>query len=157
MINIKNFDSNLLKIDKNSYKDINIYYIGYITIKKIDEYENIHSVNVLYLIIGEVDGHIEEKNGSKYLVFDSTNENIKVFKKYTELWDGIKNEIKAINGGKENNYGKDYMKIKFISDHDLPLNKPLKFDAMTIIVRSLFEEDNIFYLQVYLDECLYEL
>ena len=77
---------------------------------------------MLYLIIGEVDGHIEEKNGSKYLVFDSTNENIKVFKKYTELWDGIKNEIKAINGGKENNYGKDYMKIKFISDHDLPLN-----------------------------------
>ena len=112
---------------------------------------------MLYLIIGEVDGHIEEKNGSKYLVFDSTNENIKVFKKYIELWDGIKNEIKAINGGKENNYGKDYMKIKFISDHDLPLNKPLKFDAMTIIVRSLFEEDNIFYLQVYLDECLYEL
>ena len=112
---------------------------------------------MLYLIIGEVDGHIEEKNGSKYLVFDSTNENIKVFKKYTELWDGIKNEIKAINGGKENNYGKDYMKIKFNSDHDLPLNKPLKFDAMTIIVRSLFEEDNIFYLQVYLDECLYEL
>ena len=157
MINIKNFDSNLLKIDKNSYKDINIYYIGYITIKKIDEYENIHSVNVLYLIIGEVDGHIEEKNGSKYLVFDSTNENIKVFKKYTELWDGIKNEIKAINGGKENNYGKDYMKIKFISDHDLPLNKPLKFDAMTIIVRSLLEEHNIFYLQVHLDECLYEL
>ena len=157
MIHIKNFDSNLLKIDKNSYKDINICYIGYITIKKIDEYENIHSVNLLYLIIGEVDGHIEEKNGSKYLVFDSTNENIKVFKKYTELWDGIKNEIKAINGGKENNYGKDYMKIKFNSDHDLPLNKPLKFDAMTIIVRSLLEEDNIFYLQVHLDECLYEL
>ena len=109
------------------------------------------------MIIGEVDGHIEEKNGSKYLVFDSTNENIKVFKKYTELWDGIKNEIKAINGGKENNYGKDYMKIKFNSDHDLPLNKPLKFDAMTIIVRSLLEEHNIFYLQVRLDECLYEL
>ena len=109
------------------------------------------------MIIGEVDGHIEEKNGSKYLVFDSTNENIKVFTKYTELWDGIKNEIKAINGGKENNYGKDYMKIKFNSDHDLPLNKPLKFDAMTIIVRSLLEEHNIFYLQVRLDECLYEL
>ena len=112
---------------------------------------------MLHLIIGEVDGHIEEKNGSKYLVFDSTNENIKVLKKYGELWDGIKNEIKEINGGKENNYGKDYMKIKFNSDHDLPLNKPLKFHAMTIIVRSLFEEDNIFYLQVYLDDYLYEL
>ena len=157
MINRKDFESSLLKIDQKHYKGIDIYYIGYITIKKIDDCENIYSVNPLHLIIGEVDGHIEEKNGSKYLVFDSTNENIKVFKKYTELWDGIKNEIKAINGGKENNYGKDYMKIKFISDHDLPLNKPLKFDAMTIIVRSLFEEDNIFYLQVYLDECLYEL
>ena len=60
-INIKVFDSNLLKIDKTSYKNIDIYYNGYITIKKIDDYENIYSVNPLYLIIGEVDGHIEEK------------------------------------------------------------------------------------------------
>ena len=60
-INIKVFDSNLLKIDKTSYKNIDIYYNGYITIKKIDDYENIYSVIYpLYLIIGEVDGHIEE-------------------------------------------------------------------------------------------------
>ena len=51
MINIKKFDSNLLKIDKKSYKDIGIYNIGYITIKKIDDYENIYSVNPLYLIV----------------------------------------------------------------------------------------------------------
>ena len=63
MINIEVFDSNLLKIDKKSYKNIDIYYIGYITIKKIGDYENIHNVNPLYLIIGEVDGHIEEKVG----------------------------------------------------------------------------------------------
>ena len=55
MINIRVFDSNLLKIDKKSYKNIDIYYIGYITIIKIDDYENIYSVNPLYLIIGEVD------------------------------------------------------------------------------------------------------
>ena len=60
-INIKVFDSNLLKIDKTSHKNIDIYYNGYITMKKIDDYENIYSVNPLYLIIGEVDGHIEEK------------------------------------------------------------------------------------------------
>ena len=59
MINIKDFDSCLLKIDKKSYKNIDIYYIGYITIKKIDDYENIYSVNLLYLMIGKVDGHIE--------------------------------------------------------------------------------------------------
>ena len=125
MINLKNFESNLLKIDKKHYKGIDIYYIGYITIKKIDDCENIYSVNPLYLIIGKVDGHIEEKNGSKYLVFDSTDENKEVLKKYTELWDGIKNEIETINGGKKGEYGKDFMKIKFNVDNNLPLNKPL--------------------------------
>ena len=73
MINIDVFDSNLLKIGKKSYKDIDIYQIGYITIKKINNYKNIYSINPLYLIIGEFDEHIEEKSGSKYLVFDSTN------------------------------------------------------------------------------------
>ena len=119
MINLKNV-LNLLKMDKKHYKGINIYYIGYITIKKIDDCENIYSVNPLYLIIGKVDGHIEEKNGSKYLVFDSTDANRKVLEKYTELWDGIKNEIKTINGGREAEYGKDFMKIKFDTDDNLP-------------------------------------
>ena len=50
MINLKSFDSNLLKLDKKSYKNTGIYYIGYATIKKIDDYENIYSVNHLYLI-----------------------------------------------------------------------------------------------------------
>ena len=63
-INIEEFNSSLLKIDKKSYKDIDIYYIGYITIKKIGDCEIIYSVNLLYLMIGEVDGHIEfEING----------------------------------------------------------------------------------------------
>ena len=63
IINIEEFDSNLLRIDKKSYKDIDIYYIGYITIKKIDDCENIYSVNPLYLIIGKLDRHIEETIG----------------------------------------------------------------------------------------------
>ena len=80
IINIEEFDSSLLKIYKKSYKDIDIFYTGYITIKKIGNCQNTYSVNPLYLIIGEVDGHTEcnsikfEKNGSKYLVFDSTDE-----------------------------------------------------------------------------------
>ena len=68
MINIKKFDSNLLKIDKKSYKDIGIYNIGYITIKKIDDYENIYSVNPLHLIIDHASGYIEEKGVNKYLL-----------------------------------------------------------------------------------------
>ena len=61
MINIKNFHSNLLKIDKKSHEDIDIYYIGYITIKKLSDYENIHSVNMLYLIIYSATGHLKKK------------------------------------------------------------------------------------------------
>ena len=92
MINIKDFDSRLLKIDKKLYKNVVIYDIGYITIKKIDDYENIYSLNPLYLIIDEIIGHIKKNNGNKYLVFDSDDKNKEVLKKYNEFWDGIKNE-----------------------------------------------------------------
>ena len=65
ILNIEEFNSSLLEIDKNSYKDIDIFYFEYITIKKIDDWENIYSINPWYLIIGKVDVHIEEKNKSK--------------------------------------------------------------------------------------------
>ena len=61
MIDIRNFHSNLLKIDKKSYEDIDIYYIGCITIKKFSVCENIHSVNSLYLIIHSATGYFKEK------------------------------------------------------------------------------------------------
>ena len=63
MINLKNFEPNLLKIDRKSYKNIGIYNIGYITIKKIDDCENIYSVNPLYLLVNHANGYIEEKVG----------------------------------------------------------------------------------------------
>ena len=75
LINLKSFELNLLKINKKHYKNINIYCIGYIIIKKFSNCENIRSANLQCLIIGKKDGHIEEKNGNKYLVFDSTDEN----------------------------------------------------------------------------------
>ena len=81
MINIKIFDSNLFKIDKKSYKDIGIYSIRYITIKKIDDYENIYSVNSLYLIIDHARGYIEEKEVNKYFIFDSPDENKELLQK----------------------------------------------------------------------------
>ena len=114
----------MLKIDKKSYKDIGIYNIGYITKKKIDDCKNINSVNPLYLNIGHAIGYIEEKGVNKYLVFDSTDENKELLKKYNDVFNGIRDEIKTINGGKENDYEKDYVKIKFNSDDNLPLNKP---------------------------------
>ena len=128
IINVEEFDSNLLNIDKLSYKDIDIYYIGYITIKKISDFENNCSINPLHLITRKVDRHIEEKNESKYLVFDSTelhstDENKEVLEKYTELWDWIKSKIGTTNDGKNGEYGKVCMKIKFNTGDNLPLNK----------------------------------
>ena len=81
MISIKRFDSNLLKTDKKSYKDIGIYKIEYITVKKTDDYENIYSVNPLYLIVDHASGYIEEKEVNKYFIFDSTDENKELLKK----------------------------------------------------------------------------
>ena len=83
MINIKGFDPSLLKRDTKSYKNISIYNIGYITIKNIDDYKRIYSINHLYLSIGKAIGQIEENNGKKHLVFDSGNQQQRSIKKYT--------------------------------------------------------------------------
>ena len=155
MINIKKFDPILLKIDKKSYKDIGIYNIGYITIKKIDDSENIYSVNPLYLLVNHANGYIEEKGVNKYLIFDSTDENKELLKKYNDVWNGIRDKIKEVSSG-ECNYEKDYTKSKFNSDDNLPLNKPLKFHNLTITIRSVFEDGKL-YLQVFLDDTLNEL
>ena len=58
---------------------------------------------------------------------------------------------------KKGEYGKDFMKVKFNTDDNLPLNKPLKLHLLTIIFSYIFEEDGKFHLQLYLDDCLYEL
>ena len=124
--------------------------------KKISDCMNINSVNPLYLGITCVNGYIEEKDINKYLVFDSTDENKELLKNYNNTFNGIRNKIKEINDN-ECDYEKDYLKIKFNSDDDLPLNKSLKFRMITITVRHVFEEDGKFYPQVYLDDTLYEL
>ena len=67
-INLKDFDESLLIIDKKDYKDIDIYYIGYVTVKKIANCNIINCVNPLYLMINEMIGHFEEKNRNKHLV-----------------------------------------------------------------------------------------
>ena len=146
----------MLKVNKKSYKDIGIYNIGYITIKKIDDCENIYSVNLLYLLVNHTNKFIEQKNGNKYLIFDSTDENKELLKIYNDVWNGIKNKIEEVSSG-ECDYEKDYIKIRFNSDDDLPLNKLLKFHLMTITIRSVFEEDGKFYPNVFLDDTLYEL
>ena len=142
IIDLENFDSSLLKLDKKSYKDIGIYNIGYITIKKIGDCKNIYSVNPLYLGITHANGYIErsfaeEINENKYLIFDSIDENKELLKKYHDVFNGIMSKIKEVSND-ECDYEKDYMKIKFNSDDNLPLNIPLKFHNMTIAEEDLF-------------------
>ena len=157
MVNIKNVDPNFSSINRTSFKstDSVIYNIKYITMKNLN-HVNIDSENPPYLIFNNVDGYNEESNGDKYLVFASAGKNKRVLKKYTELWDKIKNQIEIINGGKSIEYKKDFMKIRFESDDNLPLVKILNIPGMIVVVRSVFQEDSKYYLQVCLHKCVYE-
>ena len=97
---------------------------------------NINSVNPLYLNIDEIDGFIElnsANDGNKYLNIALTDSNSEVLKKYTEVWSGIKVQIAKINNS-VGEYEKVYLKIKFDSDDDLPLNTVLKLHIMTIVI-----------------------
>ena len=85
------------------------------------------------------------------------NGNEKILAKFTKLWEKIKHLIETINEDKKGEYEKDFMKIKFNSDDNLPLNKMLKLHILTVIVRSVFKIDDKYYPQVFLDECLYEV
>ena len=106
-ITLKDFDARLLEVEKKDY-EIDIYYIGYVTVKKIANCNNINSVNPLYLTIDEMIGSFEEKSENKNLVLDDVDENKEVLKKYEEVWEGVKKEIETINGGKKIEYGKDF-------------------------------------------------
>ena len=145
------------------------------TKKKIDDYQNIYSVNLLNLIVTNASGYIEEedlntlylnidhpsgyikeKGVKKYLVLVSTDENKELLKKYSDVWNEIKSKIKEVDDS-ECDYEKDYMKIKFNSDDNLLLNKPLEFHNITITIRSVFKKDGKLYPQLFLDDTLYEL
>ena len=111
----------------------------------------------MYLLFYKKDDFIEEKGGNKYLNIAFTDNNDKVLRKYKEVLGGIKSGIEKINNNKSGEYEKDYMKIKFDSDDKLPLNKQLKFLSVTIVIRSVFEDDDKYYPQNFLDDCLCEL
>ena len=147
IINGKDFDPNNIKIDEKTYKDIYIYYIGYVTIKTDLQ---IYSVNPLYLIFIKVNGYFEEINGNKYLMLVPTSESKEKIKKYEELWIKIRDIIRSITKDLDV-YDKKYIKIKFDSDNELPLHKT------TINVSAVFLKNDKSYPWVFLDECLYKI
>ena len=156
IIDIEAFDSKNLKLGKKTYKDLDIYNIGYVTIKKIGDCYDVNSVNPLYLRIDNASGYIEKINKDKYLVFDVRDENKELLKKYGDVFNGLIDKIKKIDDDWLE-YTKDYTKIQFNSDDNLPLNKPLKFYQMTITIRCIISEDNKLYPQVFSDGALHSL
>ena len=110
------------------------------------------------MLTGNANGYIEEINEDKYLVFHVTdkNKNKKLLERYDNVFNGIMRKIKEIDDDWLE-YSNDYIKIRFSSDDNLPLNKPLQFYNMTVTIRCVFSEDNKLYPQVFLDEALYSL
>ena len=107
IIYIENFDPKNIKIDEKSYKNILIYYIEYVTIKK--DLKNV-SVNPLYIIFGKINGYFEDINGDKYLMLLSTNESKEKIKKYEELSIKIRYLIRSITNNLDH-YDEKYMNI----------------------------------------------
>ena len=153
IIDTENFDPNNIKI--GHLKIVYTYYIGYVT---IDEYVKIYSVNSLYLIFRYVNEYFEEINGNKYLTLVPTHESKKKIKKFEELWIKIRNLIRSVTKNSDDyDYDEKYLKIKFDSDDELPLNKTIEIPTITIVVRAIFLENNNCYPQVFLDECVYRI
>ena len=127
IINIKNFDTNKIKIDEKSNKNILIYCIGYVTIKDL-KYVEINSANPLYLIINKVNGYFEEINKKKYLSLVHTDESKE--KKYEEMWTKTRDLIMSITKN---------------SDEELSLNKTIETPSIIIAARAVFHENNKYY------------
>ena len=145
IIYIESFNPNNIKIDEKSYKNILIYYIGYGTIKKDLK---MFSVNPPYLIFGNVNGYVEEINGNKYLTLVLTNESKEKIKTYEELCIKIRYLIRSIIKNLDD-YDEKYMNVKFDSDDNSPLTKTIEIPIVTIVVRTVFYENNKYYPQVF--------
>ena len=127
-----------------------VYYICYVT--KKEEY-GINSVNSLYLMINRIKGHFEEKDGDEYLIISPKNGN--TIQKYQKVFDRLKEIIKKINDySQPTKYDDNYMKIKFNTDDNIPLNKIICLPTITITIRSITQKK---YPQVFLDDCLYQV
>ena len=123
----------------------------------IKEYIKIYSVNPLYLIFRYVNGYFEEINGSKYLTLVPTNESKEKIK-YEELRSKVRDLIRSLTKNSDDyDYDEKYIKIKFGSDDELPLNKTIEIPTITTVVRAIFLENNKYYPQVFLDECMYKI
>ena len=155
IINLDEFDGSKIKVDKKKFNDIDIYYLGYEYKKKITECNEINSVNPLYLRIKDMKGQFKKGKGDNvwYLIIFGDAD---VLRKFENIWKSIRAKIEENTGGIVQ-YDKDYMKIKFESNDNLPTDNIVNMHQVTIIIRSVFAQNGKFYPQLFLDDALYEL
>ena len=155
LVLLKDFDKAKLKITQHDCVDRSIY--------RIDYAKTTNNVNPLYLIIPELYGSIEEQKGYKYLIIEPPIDiNNEVLTDYKKIWDEILENINKINNFVH--VFKDYHKIRIGSvkcedkkdEINLPLNKLIKLNLITISNRLIIEKDNELFLKPYLEECLYD-
>ena len=115
----------------------------------------VNSLNPLYLIINKVFYIVGEENDIKYLKIEK-NHSEPVLDKWNQVFDSIKFHIKKISNEKVN-FNDDFNKIKFISDDSLRLDKLIYFLSLTVVIRCVFKQGDLFHPQVYLDDALYQL
>ena len=145
IIDLDEFDESKIKVDIKIFNDNDIYYLGYKYKKKITEFNEINSVNPLYLKITDIKGQFKKGKGDNvwYNTFGDEN----VLRKFANTWKSIRAKIEANTGGIVQ-YGKDYMRIKFESNDNLPVDKIVNIGLATIIIRSVFAQNGKFYFQI---------
>ena len=143
------------KIDKSFFNDIGIYYLGYEYKKKNTEYNEINSVNPLYVRIIDMKGQFKKGKGDNvwYLIIFGDAD---VLRKFANIWKSIRAKIEENTGGIVQ-YDKNYMKIKFESNDNLPIDNIVHMHQVAIIIRSIFAQNDRLYPQLFLDDALYEL
>ena len=140
---------------QKNLNDIDIYYLGCECKQKITECNEINSVNPLQLRIKDMRGKFRKGKDDNvwYLTIFG---DIDVLRKFVNIWKSIRAKIEENTGGIVQ-YDKDYMKIKFESNDNLPTDNIVNMHQVTIIIRSVFVQNGKFYPQLFLDDGLYKL
>ena len=155
IINLDEFDGSNIKVDRKNSDDIDIYYLGYEHKKKITECNEINSVNPLYFRITDMKGQfIKDKSDNVWYLIIFGNEN--VLRIFANIRESIRTKIEENTGGIVR-YDKNYRRIKFESNDNLPTDKIVNIRLATIIIRSVFVQNGKHYPQLFLDSGLYEL
>ena len=154
IIYINNFDANSLEIiNRESRIGANIYYIRYI----LNPYYDYSIAKPLYFVINCLIGYIEkiERSSDKYLGFADSLRNKNIKSSLNNIWSSIEIKMRDMIYLIPNVKIKDYNKFRFNSDTDLPLNTIIEFRSILINVSCVIKNDNEYYPEIYLEECLY--